>query len=182
MASVRMEQVDLDGGGGSSADGFFVDLSDPKETALIKRHTGETLARIDSILNPGGGSDGPLGPTADGHFTNAELAKLAAPRDGHSAFAGFEDLSVFTADDSRVPPGRITTGFYKNNEDVWLAEMNRRFSNGDIDQNTLVVAPTGHGPAIAYAMAQRYRSDIYFNYPSDKITEDISRHALQDQG
>ncbi|MBS1997046.1 MAG: hypothetical protein JSS86_12070 [Cyanobacteria bacterium SZAS LIN-2] len=109
------------------------------------------------------------GEGEDTRLTSRQLAQLMQPRDPNSPFRGFEDLSAIAAGGDTVPQGRRAAGQYANNEDVWQREVDRRIQNGDIDQNTLVVAITGHGPTIGYEMAKHFHSDIYQHYPAGAL-------------
>src|SRR5262249_18712979 len=94
---------------------------------------------------------------ADSTYTNAELAQLlSSERIKNSRFAGFHDLSTFTSEPTKIPAGRVSTGYFLKNEDYWLDSMQQQFAKGHIDAHTLLVADTGHGPTIAYAMAKRF--------------------------
>lgn len=117
---------------------------------------------------------------ADGSYTNKELAKLIASKRLSSPFKQFENLNAFTAAPEIIPQGRIASGYFKRNEDYWLESMNSRFRRGDIDSSTLLVADTGHGATIGYAMANRFRSDIFMHLPRAK--DAISMMRIQDQG
>ena len=104
--------------------------------------------------------------SADSRYANAELARLISAKPAKdSPFAGFQNLGVFAAEPMKVPTDRVTLGYFQGNEDYWLESMRSRFSAGHIDANTLLVADTGHGPTIAYAMANRFRSDIFMHLP-----------------
>jgi len=65
-----------------------------------------------------------------------------------------------------------------NNETYWIEAINNRMKTGAIDENTLVISDTGHTPAIAYAMAQKFHSDIYMNLPAK---QEKNRKGTQDQ-
>lgn len=116
----------------------------------------------------------------DTKLTSSELGRLMQPRDANSPFKGFQDLSAIAAGGDTVPIGRRAAGLYTNNEDAWLVEVDRRIRNGDIDQNTLVVGMTGHGPTIAHEMAKHFHSDIYQHYP-DGASEPRFAEMKRDQ-
>jgi len=120
-------------------------------------------------------------PGSDTAHSNAFLAQLLEPRNPSSPFAGLHDLSVLTQSPNYVPAGRRATNLYFGNETPWLQSLQNRFNNGDIDGQTLLVTQTGHGAPIAYAMAQRFRSDIFMNYPKAQFAFEANVHRLTDQ-
>jgi len=131
-----------------------------------------------NILNQGREN---LGPQSDSSFTNQELSKMVTPRNlTSSPFKAFEDLSALTEEPDKVPEGRHKSGCYVNNETYWIEAINNRIAKGDIDKDTLVISDTGHTPAIAYAMAQKFHSDIFMNLPAKQVTG-ITRKATEDQ-
>jgi hypothetical protein len=126
-----------------------------------------------------------LPPAADTNFTSAQLADLVTPESiQDSPFGRFHDLSLFARDPAVIPAGRREGPeyYYFHDELPWLSSLETRFNCGDIDAHTLVIANTGHGPAIALAMAQRFRSDIFMNYPSESIACPGSAGRILDQG
>jgi len=117
---------------------------------------------------------------ADWSYTNKELAELIASKRLSSPFKQFENLDAFTTAPEIKPEGRVTNGHFRRNEDYWLYSLNSRFREGYIDSSTLLVASTGHGPTIGYAMAKRFRSDIFMHLP--QAEDAISVGRIQDQG
>lgn len=116
----------------------------------------------------------------DSQYSNKELAEKVAPRDANSPFNAAQDLSALTSAGNEVPAGRRRSGFYNNNENYWESHTHSMISKGDIDENTLVVANTGHGPTIAAVMAERLGSDTFFHAPASGL-DPIGLKRTRDQ-
>src|SRR5262249_23305020 len=125
----------------------------------------------------------PVGsPTAE-KLNNRQLAECVSlySTKGFSPFKRVEDLSAFSAEGDLVPASRLHTDKFADRDIPVLAEMSRRFGNGDIDKHTLVVAVTSNAPALACAMSKQFKSDIYLHLPAERI-EPGDRMRLQEQG
>ncbi|MBT3705137.1 hypothetical protein HOG17_05155 [Candidatus Peregrinibacteria bacterium] len=119
------------------------------------------------------------GPKEDTKLSAAELADLYTPRTPEdSPFGQYQDLSGIRSEGEKIPEGRRSTELYTHNEEQWLKEIHRRIINKDIDENTLVVAISGHGPTVAHAMAQHFHSDIYCRYPEETSDENMLKVKL----
>jgi hypothetical protein len=78
-----------------------------------------------------------------------------------------------------VSPGRRSQELYDKNETAFQREIRHRILNGDIDQDTLVVAITGHGPTIGYEMVKQFGSDIFAHQPyGQQQTYDLTEIKL----
>lgn len=105
-------------------------------------------------------------PAGDTAYTDEQMGALATPnRIRSSPLFALHDVSLFSNENQRIFAGRFKMGQYEDNERHFLRGMERQFNLGNIDAETLVVSHLGHGPTVAYAMAHRFRSDIFMHLP-----------------
>lgn len=116
-------------------------------------------------------------------YNSEQLAKMALGlAEPNSPFIAISDVSVLEERGDQVPKTRHETGYFKENEDYWQQSTNHAISSGYIDENTLVIALTGHGLTIASEMVKRLSSDVFFSMPADSLDEHAqNRIAEQSQ-